>query len=183
MDERTENLITRRLDGEITEAESLELDKALIRSPEARAYLEEQARISRLASRALETAIVARDEEVVPSVAPPAWPARDSRWQRYLRSVVAVAAVFVLAAVVATLPVGKSRTASPGTFGVDRGTGTAGRAEQPVDTVPVSEGAWPGLPHAGRHQVIGVYDDETGSLYLLEMSPRTGGSTSEVRDF
>ncbi len=183
MDERTENLITRRLDGEITEAESLELDKLLIRSPEARAYLDEQERLSRLARQSLETAVVARDEEKRPSLAPAAWPARVSRWQRFMRSVVAVAAVFVLAAVVATLPVGKSRSADPGTLVVDRGTGAARQVEQPMDTVPVSDGGWPGLPRAGRHQVIGVYDDETGSLYLLEMSPRTDRSTEEVRDF
>ena len=43
-DERTERLITRKLDGELTEAESLELDKALVRSPEARSLLEDYER-------------------------------------------------------------------------------------------------------------------------------------------
>ena len=42
IDERLERLINRKLDGELSEAESLELDKLLIRSPEGRAMLEEQ---------------------------------------------------------------------------------------------------------------------------------------------
>ena len=45
IDERTELLINRRLDGELGEDEALELNKRLIRSPEARRLLEEYSRI------------------------------------------------------------------------------------------------------------------------------------------
>src|SRR5689334_19423082 len=41
IDERTEQLINRRLDGELLPGEQLELDKCLIRCPEARAMLED----------------------------------------------------------------------------------------------------------------------------------------------
>lgn len=54
LDERTETLITRRLDGELTgEDESLELDKQLIRSPAARQAFEDSRRIDELAGEML----------------------------------------------------------------------------------------------------------------------------------
>ena len=153
MDERTEQLINRRLDGEITEEESLELDKRLIRSPEARAYLEEQA-----------------------------WPAREDLWHRYLRPVAAVAAMIAVTALVASIPYGRSREPASTPLVADNDQGATRQAGQPVMTVPVDDN-WSGLPRAGRHEVIGVYDDATQSLYLLEMSPRSGTNSPSVVDF
>jgi len=56
IDERTEQLVTRKLDGELTGAESHELNKLLIRSPQARALMEEYERADALAGEALRAA-------------------------------------------------------------------------------------------------------------------------------
>ena len=182
MDERTEQLINRRLDGEITEEESLELDKRLIRSPEARAYLEEQVRINALAGEALQAVIAPGDSQSHPHVESAAWPAREGLWRRCLRPVAAVAAVIAVAALVASIPYGRSRQPAATPLVADNDQGATRQAGQPVMTVPVDDN-WSGLPRAGRHEVIGVYDDATQSLYLLEMSPRSGTNSPSVTDF
>ncbi len=51
--ERIERLINRKLDGELTEDEQLELDRALIRSPEDRGLLEELLHIDSLCGAAV----------------------------------------------------------------------------------------------------------------------------------
>lgn len=53
VDKNIERLIVRRLDGALTEDEALQLDRALIRNPEARAMLEDYQRVDTLASAAL----------------------------------------------------------------------------------------------------------------------------------
>jgi anti-sigma factor RsiW len=55
--ERIEHLICRRLDGELTADERLELDRELLRCPDARQLLEDYERVDRLASHAIETAV------------------------------------------------------------------------------------------------------------------------------
>jgi len=70
LDERTERLINRRLDGEITEEESLELDKQLIRSPEARAYLEDLQRQDVLAGQALRATLAPDEAQSSPPLGP-----------------------------------------------------------------------------------------------------------------
>lgn len=57
VDERIERLIVRRLDGELTEEEALELDRELLRCPEARELFDEYQRIDRVAAEALGAAI------------------------------------------------------------------------------------------------------------------------------
>jgi anti-sigma factor RsiW len=183
MDERTEQLINRRLDGEITEEESLDLDKRLIRSPEARTYLEEQVRIDSLAGEALRGVVAPGDSQWYPQEESTSWPTRGGIWRRYLRPVAAVAAVIAVAALVASLPSGHSRQPGATSAVVDSGQDAASQAgHQPIQTVPVDD-SWPGLPRAGRHEVIGVYDDATQSLYLLEMSPRSGTNSPAAMDF
>ena len=61
VDERVEHLINRRVDGELTGAESLELDQLLVRSPEARSLLEEYERTYALAREALGSAFGRND--------------------------------------------------------------------------------------------------------------------------
>ncbi|MFQ5490216.1 MAG: anti-sigma factor family protein [Phycisphaerae bacterium] len=53
VDPRIERLIVRRLDGELTANEQLELDRALVRDPAARQLLEDYGRIDRAAADAL----------------------------------------------------------------------------------------------------------------------------------
>lgn len=54
MDKRLEQLINRKLDEQLDDAESLELDKLLIRDPQAREYLAEAQRIDRIAAECLQ---------------------------------------------------------------------------------------------------------------------------------
>ena len=56
-DEHLERLIVRNLHGELTEDESLELDRALIRDPEARLAMDEYARVESLAAAGLGAAL------------------------------------------------------------------------------------------------------------------------------
>ncbi len=57
VDERIERLIVRRLDGELTDDESLELDRELLRSPQARQLLGEYQEIDDAAVDALAAAL------------------------------------------------------------------------------------------------------------------------------
>lgn len=184
MNDRTEQLITRRLDGEITEEESLELDKRLIRSPEARAYMEEQARIDMLASEVVREACVpdrsganAGDHNGLPGESPP-----NGNRRRYLRPIAAVAAAIAVALLVILLPSERPTPTGTTPLAAQVDQGSTEPAGKPVIAVPV-DNSWSGLPNAGRHEVLGVYDDATQSLYLLEMSPRSGMSGMSAMDF
>lgn len=64
IDERVERLINRRLDGALTEEEQLELNRELIRNPEANRLLEEYQQIDELACVAMMKAL--DREETVP---------------------------------------------------------------------------------------------------------------------
>jgi anti-sigma factor RsiW len=182
MDERTEQLISRRLDGEITEEESLELDKRLIRSPEARTYLEDQERINALAAESLRAALAPGDTPLPRKLESADWPARVGLWRRYLRPATAVAAVIVVAALVASLPFGRSQPSAVMPLTANNDPGASRQTAPPGITIPVDSN-WSGLPGAGRHEVIGVYDDDTQSLYLLEMSRRSGTDSHAAMDF
>jgi anti-sigma factor RsiW len=166
LDERTERLINRRLDGEITGQESLELDKLLIRNPEARAYLEDLQRQDVLAGRVLRATLDPDNAKSSPPLGPDAWPARTFSWRRYLRPVVAVAAAAALAFLVATFPTRRSQNdVTPPTL-ADNGPAAPTGPSTPV--VPVADGY--GWPPRERHEILGVFDEETQSLYLLEMN-------------
>ena len=60
MDEHLDKLMIRHLDGEITADEQLELDRALLRSPEARDRYEEYRRLDALAAAAIHDAVARR---------------------------------------------------------------------------------------------------------------------------
>ena len=66
-DDHLERLINRKLDGELTRDESLELDKCLIRDPAARQSLEESERIDRLTAALLEEVCTVKDEVLLPA--------------------------------------------------------------------------------------------------------------------
>ena len=178
LEERTERLINRKLDGELTEAESLELDKRLIRSPEARALLAERQRLDALAAESLQMALAGPERG-------PAWsgdlgtqpPCRRTA-RRYLRTSIVAAAVIVLAMLTVTLPTVLRPDKSPQTKMT-----IAQHNHDPLqqaDQLAASQGPVIPLARADstndserrRTQVLGVYDDETQSLYLLEMHPR-----------
>lgn len=85
-DERIEHLISRKLDGELTDDERLELDRALIRSPEHRRMLEESENIDALCADLIRDSVHA--DPAVPLVSPssqrihplPTGPGRRHLW-------------------------------------------------------------------------------------------------------
>ncbi len=83
LDEKIERLINRKLDGELTYDERLELDRALIRSPEHRRMLEELQRIDALCGESIRSEVEAepdRPEEMLRPVAHV--PFQRHRWPR-----------------------------------------------------------------------------------------------------
>jgi len=185
IDERTERLINRKLDGELTESEALELDKLLIRSPEAQALLAEYQGNDALSSEALQSAA---DGDGAGDDASQPWlrAERSSRrrWRYYLAAASAIAAAIVLAVTLEYGPVEKQPTQpivkqppaiknvqvqddKPVTVNRVPMIACAGTFEK-LKPVEVIDG-----PRQQREQtmreVLGVYDQETQSVYLLEM--------------
>jgi anti-sigma factor RsiW len=183
VDERTELLINRKLDGELRDGELLELNRLLIRSPEARRMLEDYERNDRMAAAALQTALAE-----CPAVRPPRGAAATAqraagmarRRRRAIRLgrlapivglAAAVALVFMTAPETprsATIRQAEVRQATLGSF-VD---------PAPVNVVPVAA-AMPAVselmdgPRRERQRLlrdlVGVVDPETRSIYFLQV--------------
>ncbi len=168
MNERLEQLINRRLDGELTESESLELDKMLIRSPEARALFEDYQQMDSLAGECLRTALT--DElETRPSL--DATGTRRTGWHTMRQWVGLGAAAALIALILAGLPWIWKADAPPATPMVNRSDPPASTNASPV---PVNAQDATILGHRNRQQhitrnIIGVMDEENQSLYLLEV--------------
>ena len=161
----------------------MELDKQLIRSPEARTYLDEQERIDALSGEVLRAALASDNTGVRAPTAPAAWPARASAWRRYLQPAAAVAAAVVLAVLVASIPSVKPPTAGTmSTVAMNNPSGQA-LAHSSVPIVPVADSDWSDLPRSGQHRLIGVYDEGTQSFYLLEMNRRPDVATPAAANF
>ena len=144
VNEKIERLIVRRLDGELTEDEQLELDRELLRSPEARRLLEDYQRIDSDAAAVL--AEVLPDSQTVPEVRLAA-PSRSYRgYGRFWWVMPAAVAAAVALAVVLTEP-GPSRPQL---------------ASQPA-TAPVKQ-VQPVSPH--RYDDSGVYRASYGTNNL-----------------
>ncbi len=170
MDERTEQLINRKLDGELTDAEALDLDKRLIKSPEARALLAELERNDALACRALRDALATGGCEWAEAHALPAQ-SKARRWS-WSRAIMAVAACTALVVGLSELV----RERGPQTQ--DSGGVSRMLVEAPAPSVPAGENWTMDTPLpadlldsslAGPRHVFGVVDDETESVYLLEI--------------
>ncbi|MHC4445390.1 MAG: anti-sigma factor family protein [Planctomycetota bacterium] len=174
IDERTERLINRKLDGELTETESLELDKLLIRSPQAQALLEEYQQNDTMTAEALQSALSETDtsKQITTKWADSAQPKKI--WWRYLTAASAIAAVIVFAVVIKNNPI-KQHTPQPtghipaqiNTKVGDSATIVDADGTQKLTPVLIIEG-----PRRQKEQImrdlLGVYDQETNSVYLLE---------------
>ncbi len=166
IDERTEQLINRRLDHELSEEEALELNKRLIRSPEARALLEEYERTDGLARETLRTwslqAGVSGAERAAAEISTP-----HSRLSRIGVGVRAAAAALLLVTMAGAPSFWKAAPPQPRGRQTDAVANLLLPAPAPPAS-PVVEG-----PRHETHQlhrdVIGVWDEETQSIYLLEM--------------
>jgi anti-sigma factor RsiW len=170
IDERTEQLINRRLDGELTDAESLELDRLLIRSPEARHLMEQYHRMDSHAGQALRSLLgtpsveVPIDPRAIDEMTLP-----GTGFRRNLATVLAVAAMIAL--VVAGLP---SRWSPPNERAGQLADQPAPPAE-PLDHLayvtapaPPVSGTRNQRQHITRN-IIGVMDDEGEGIYFLEV--------------
>ncbi len=167
IDARTEQLINRKLDHELTEDESLELDKQLIRFPQARSLLETQQRLEALASETLQSAL--SDGRPAELEAGQLQATVVRRRRTILQTGLGVAAAILLLVVVSGWPA----NLRPHAPSLDE---PAARPGPPVSVVNLDEPAPAGVIEGPRGQmerlyrdVLGVYDEETDSFYLLEM--------------
>jgi len=170
IDERTEQLINRKLDGELSEAESLDLNRALIRSPEARALLEQYARTDGLATEALAAALSEGSRSVYRPAEIEAWASPSHRWWTKYRRGLGIAVAAAIAALVAGLPQARLGPVAPEDYQ------QAGDAIVQAGVSPFAQaGAQPVVDGPRRlneqidREVIAVYDEQTQSVYLLEM--------------
>lgn len=196
IDERTDRLITRRLDGELTEDESLDLDKRLIRSPETRRAFERSQQIDRLTVEVLQTLLNRKDSNLADGIAAGGLDAADGlpaagrravrrgRWptRRFLDGAIGVAAAVLLVLVSVRVLPQSTRESLPAVPGPDPGIRFAGPRPpsvapgrpvpaRAVEAPPVTE-----LIAGPRSQqeridqdIIGIVDPETQSVYLLEI--------------
>ena len=97
LDPRVEALMSRRLDGEISPDEDLELNRALLRSPVARSEFDLSTRLDALATTAL-AGVGAHQDVDLDAVCAQRHPARPQRWSWYSWSMpLAAAACLVFA--------------------------------------------------------------------------------------
>ncbi len=181
-DDHLEHLINRKLDGELTRDESLELDKCLIRDPAARQSLEESERIDRLTAALLEEVCAVRDEVLLPAASHTG----ARRRMRWFGAIPAAAAACV--ALFFLWPMFSTPSPSSSNVGGEQfalvpddvelpllakdsgqpkpGATLAGYLEEPAKLRPLRE-------HGTRLNYYGVLDPETQKLYLLEVKHQT----------
>lgn len=169
MDDRTEHLISRRIDGELQGDEALELDKHLIRSPDSRRLLEDYEADDRLAREVLRSAFSSHPARTEESIAP----VTSHHWlSRVGLGVRAVAAAILLITMVG-VPTWWSRNASPVPT---IGSGPAIAALQPETVADLIDAPRVEGPREERRRlnrdVVAVWDEETQSYYILEMDHR-----------
>ena len=187
-DEQIERLISRSLDGDLTADEQLELDRALIRSPQTRRCFEECRRSDGLAADALRTLFPV--DSATPLSAPATVPSGDA--SRYRRGwwLVPAAAAATLAAILMLYP-DRQPAAAPDRFAaVPSPTDNAVSVLPAVDrrSQPPRQAWGTDGPRFADHRLdrdwIGVRGAD-GNIYWLEIDRTTTferpGTRSAVR--
>ncbi len=182
-DDHLERLISRKLDGELTRDESLELDKCLIRDPAAQQSLEESERIDRLTETLLDEVCAVRDEALLPATSRTV-ARRRMRWFGAIPAAAAACvALFFMWPMFSPSPqipdplVGHGnihavrvendpQTALPDPTPLESGARLASHSDRPAKLRPLRE-------HGTRLDYYGVLDPETQKLYLLEVKHQT----------
>ncbi len=182
-DDHLERLISRKLDGELTPDESLELDKCLIRDPAARQSLEESERIDRLTAALLEEVCAVRDEVLLPATSHTV-ARRRMRWFGAIPAAAAACvALFFMWPMFSSSPkssdpiakfedMGRAlaendpRTALPDPGPLESRAKLASYSDRLTKLRPLRE-------HGTRLNYYGVLDPETQKLYLLEVKHQT----------
>lgn len=172
-DDRLERLISRRLDGEITQAEDLELNKMIIRSPEARRLSEDLQREDDLLGAALREALSA-EPAAMPSMRtrkPYPYRVRVRRWPVSVAVAAAIAAFVLGPSHLGLWGPAQDAASSPRAITSDP-VRTAGQAGAISSGPPVAGDA--GVPGYRRRavdrNVLGVLGEDGKTLYLLEMN-------------
>jgi hypothetical protein len=167
IDERTEQLINRKLDGELSDQESLELDKLLIRNPQVRALLEEYARMDEQAGEVIRAVAC----EPVTRIGPQdvlSWTSAPRHQWWYSFGLVSGVAAAITLAVLLSQRTSTLRVSRPSSLQLSH---TPSQDADPLagqlDYVWNVEGPRRETVNLDR-DVIGVWDGESGSLYLLE---------------
>ncbi len=177
-----EHLINRKLDGELTRDESLELDKCLIRDPGTRQCLEESERIDRLTAALLEEVCAVQDEALMPAASRTV-ARRHMRWFGTIPAAAACVALFFMWPMFSSSPQSSDRivgygdnglvlvendprTALPDPAPLESGARLASYSDRPTKLRPLRE-------HGTRLNYYGVLDAEAQKLYLLEVKHQT----------
>jgi anti-sigma factor RsiW len=169
VDPNIERLIVRRLDGELTPDEQLELDRVLLKCPEARALLEEYERIDGLASAAV--ASVVADDREMPARSEPLGQQQPAHGysRAWWALPAAVAAAIALAALLGVPDVkGPQLVEQPP-------SAPPKLAQSAVNSVPTTDGLGP-VQHAAYGSTVNRATDTTtyyivgpdGNIYVLE---------------
>jgi anti-sigma factor RsiW len=187
LEERIERLIVRKIDGMLTQDEELELDRILIRSPEARQVYEEYRRIDDLAAQSLASLFPESGKAGIGGVPPIPRPVEASshlarRYHRAWWALTGLAAA-CLAALLYLNPShqGPARPIAGtglGSAGADsRGGNVGGSTSGFKKSSPVVPVGFPGgvTDRHVDHEWIGVRDND-GNIYWLEVT-RTRTST------
>jgi anti-sigma factor RsiW len=164
MSDRLEILISRRLDGELSDADARELDALLAADPAARRSFSEAARLDRMVAAALPGVLSA--EQPCPAI-PIRSIGRRREWINH-SLVAAIAACFAMVVLFrgdpSSQPPTDLRTGRPATRVPAGALHTVG--DSPTWYTPVQQ---PAVRH--RHvqqEFFGVKDRQTGRIYLLE---------------
>ena len=168
LDECTEILINRRLDGELSPAESLELDKLLIRNPQARTLLDEYTRMDDVAGEVIRNTVAEPARNIEPAECS-SWTHSPLRWWRSFGLISAVAACITLAFLFSQRAMVNSAPSAGSFASADRSTSPDAVASGNTDYVASLQGRRRETESVQR-DVIGVWDQQSNSLYLLELN-------------
>jgi anti-sigma factor RsiW len=161
IDDNLESRIVRSLDGELTDDQRLELDRELIRNPEAHRLRDEYAAVDRLTSAALACYV----ESPVPLPALSEQAAGQKRtWSKWNRGLLAVSGAIAAAilAMVVPAPVRDDQPLRPFAENRDSVMGGPSSVVRPVST------ATPVLQRATGRDLMGVVGED-GNIYWIEV--------------
>ena len=182
-DDHIERLISRKLDGALSDDDALELDKCLIRDPEARRSLDESRRIDGLTATYLDE-IAALGDDVSCLPLPPRRARGRSWWFAVVPAVAAACLMLLLARPMFSHrePQGElvaqtdSETRVPNDSQTDviAASDTSSAVRPRFADNPRSRGNLIPLRELGtRVNYYGVLDEGTNNLYLLQVTQET----------
>lgn len=175
IDERIEHLITRKLDGELTDAEALELDKALLRHPEARQRYETLSDLDGQADEALRARLGSCHDSRGLDANFSARRRSDLAGAIVRRGTVGLAAAAALAFVILPRLDTDPMASVPGSGNAPPAAVTApppaeAMSSKPLDTRSFRQRAPVQPVGTGiRGDVFGVVDPDTGRVYMIEL--------------